>query len=207
MPWCLAIEGTQHTREASHQHHPKRSQGGKTIVAILCAYCHDRIDNRDWGNAVKEINGKRVYMIWDLHGEILYERDIGASTGEGESGRPGQESRGVSTALPSPVGASGVPSAAAEVPDSGSGADALAVAPGASREPEERVGRDSRGTELPAAVTPPDSLGYAHTELFTIEELRERTEWFEDPEDDRLPGEWVKQAVLRWLDWLGKEHT
>lgn len=74
VPWCLGIEGTQHTREAQHQHHPKRSQGGKTIVAILCAYCHDRIDNGPWGNAVKEINGKRVYMIWDLHGEILYER-------------------------------------------------------------------------------------------------------------------------------------
>lgn len=90
IPWCQGLEG-EHFKVVTHQHFPKKGMGGNNpksrIVALLCWDCHDRIDNRDWGNAVKEINGKRVYMIWDhLHGEILYERDIGASS-DGEDGR------------------------------------------------------------------------------------------------------------------------
>ena len=63
--------------QPSHQHWPKRSQGGKEIVAVLCWPMHDRIDNFDWGNDVKEVPGRgRVYFAWDLHGNTLIERDI-----------------------------------------------------------------------------------------------------------------------------------
>lgn len=87
-PWCLSIPGVQHAPDAGHQHWPKRSQGGREIVAILCNWCHDRIDNgTSWGNAVAALpNGERWYQVWDLHGEILFEKQIGASSDGSEAG-------------------------------------------------------------------------------------------------------------------------
>lgn len=82
IPWCRGIEGVQHTGIATHQHWPKRSQGGKEIVAILCSYCHDRIDNFDWGNKV--LDG--VYTAWDLHGNILIRRALNGATSEESEG-------------------------------------------------------------------------------------------------------------------------
>ena len=67
--------------QPSHQHHPKKGMGGKNskskVVAILCWPMHDRIDNADWGNAVKDIPGRgRVYFAWDLHGNTLIEKEV-----------------------------------------------------------------------------------------------------------------------------------
>ncbi|KKL47884.1 hypothetical protein LCGC14_2331060 [marine sediment metagenome] len=63
--------------QPSHQHWPKRSQGGKEIVAVLCWPFHDRVDNGDFGNDVKEVPGRgRVYFAWDIHGNTLIEREV-----------------------------------------------------------------------------------------------------------------------------------
>jgi len=78
-PVCYAIEGVEHSSEAQHQHHPKRSQGGKRVVVVLCSYCHDKIDNGPWGNAVED----GVYRIWDVHGETL----LRVSSDGGKAGR------------------------------------------------------------------------------------------------------------------------
>jgi hypothetical protein len=55
--------------------------GGKNakskIVAVICWPMHDRIDNSDWGNGVREFPGRgRVYFAWDLHGNTLIEKDL-----------------------------------------------------------------------------------------------------------------------------------
>ncbi len=78
LPWCLGIPDVPHLRlHPTHQHYPKKGMGGNNpkskIVAILCNYCHDRIDNGDWGNRAL---GEEGYIAWDLHGKTLIERDI-----------------------------------------------------------------------------------------------------------------------------------
>lgn len=147
MPWCRGIKEHKCFGGVTHQHWPKRSQGGKEIVALLCAGAHDIIDNGSrFSNDVIERDGRRIYRILHEKRGILYERDIGASTGEGEPGEPHGVGRATvvtapnaaETALPSPAGPSRV------------------------LEPEERVGRDSvaaiAGPGTDHAVTPPDSL-------------------------------------------------
>ncbi len=80
--------------QLSHQHLPKKGMGGHNskskIVSILCWPMHDRIDNKDWGNAVRDIPGRgRVYFAWDLHGNTLIERDLVPEEGdEGVAGGP-----------------------------------------------------------------------------------------------------------------------
>jgi hypothetical protein len=50
---------------------------------------HDRIDNKDWGNDVKDIPGKGlVYFAFDLHGEILIDRVIGVGSAGAERVTP-----------------------------------------------------------------------------------------------------------------------
>ena len=83
-PVCRSIE-VEHSREAQHQHWPKRSQGGKTVVAVICSYCHDKIDNGPWGNAVE--NG--AYRIWDHRGTTLLR--VPQSTGEDAGSEPPSE--------------------------------------------------------------------------------------------------------------------
>ena len=67
--------------QPTHQHHPKKGMGGNNplskIVAVLCWPFHDRIDNKDWGNDVKNVPGRGlVYFAWDLHGNTLIERMV-----------------------------------------------------------------------------------------------------------------------------------
>ena len=80
-PWC------GHGVAGEHQHWPKRSQGGKRIVAFLCHDCHDRIDNGDWGNSVVTTmeDGKQIeiYRAWDLHNETIIERVINGGFSDG----------------------------------------------------------------------------------------------------------------------------
>ena len=82
VPWCLGIPNVEHWADKpTHQHYPKKGMGGNNpksrIVAILCVTCHDRIDNTDWGNDVKQFPGRgRVYFAWDLHGNTLIEREV-----------------------------------------------------------------------------------------------------------------------------------
>jgi hypothetical protein len=80
--WCRGIEGVTHSEGYTEQHWPKRSQGGKEIVALLCAYCHSEVDNGfRWGNAVIEVNGSRYYRMWDLNNNTLIERELSNVTG------------------------------------------------------------------------------------------------------------------------------
>ena len=60
----------------THQHWPKRSQGGKGIVAILCQEHHMMIDNeaRLWNYVVSG-----VYVLHDVE-RVLVRRDV--KTGE-----------------------------------------------------------------------------------------------------------------------------
>ena len=68
IPWCQDILDHECFGGATHQHVPKRSQGGKKIVACLCAGAHDTVDNGyKWGNAVtKNAQGAEVYRLWDV---------------------------------------------------------------------------------------------------------------------------------------------
>ena len=60
-----------HGLEGHHHHVPKRSQGGKRIVAFLCPDCHDKVDNTpDWENAVAPgEGGQEEYILWDTRVE------------------------------------------------------------------------------------------------------------------------------------------
>ena len=80
--------------QPSHQHIPKKGMGGKNskskIVAILCWPMHDRIDNGEWGNDIKEMPGRgRVYFAWDIHGNTLIEREVLSAAAEGIDDRRG----------------------------------------------------------------------------------------------------------------------
>ena len=69
--------------EPTHQHFPKKGMGGNNpkskIVAVLCWPLHDRIDNKDFGNAVLDVgDGTKLYRIFDYKNatilEVKYER-------------------------------------------------------------------------------------------------------------------------------------
>ena len=88
IPWC------GHGVAGEHQHWPKRSQGGKRIVAFLCHDCHDQIDNGSWGNAVVTTleDGKKIeiYRAWNLHNETIIERIIGINGGLSAAAEAGE---------------------------------------------------------------------------------------------------------------------
>lgn len=84
IPWCRGIH--ECFGDATHQHTKKRSQGGKTIDACLCAGMHDAVDNgTDYENAITPgTDGQEVYILWDTRVENgwehpLIERVIGGS--------------------------------------------------------------------------------------------------------------------------------
>ena len=88
-PWCLGIPDVPHSPDAGHQHHPKKGMGGNNpnsqIVAVLCNFCHDKIDNTvEWSNGVISVNGATYYRAWDLHNKTLIEREIGSRPEAGE---------------------------------------------------------------------------------------------------------------------------
>lgn len=76
--WHVPVCG--HGVAGEHQHFPKRSQGGKEIVAFLCHDCHMETDNGLWHDGVYDLWGERHYYIVDIHGESLVDIKIGAST-------------------------------------------------------------------------------------------------------------------------------
>lgn len=55
----------------THQHWPKRSHGGRNVVAMLCLGLHDAIDNgfrfcgRRWANEVTRLSDLDVYRLRD----------------------------------------------------------------------------------------------------------------------------------------------
>ena len=57
-----------HGLEGHHHHVPKRSQGGKRIVAFLCPKCHEEVDNGiSLGNQIwKDKDGKEHYLLYDM---------------------------------------------------------------------------------------------------------------------------------------------
>jgi len=68
----------QHGLAGEHHHWPKRSKGGKRIVAFLCHDCHRKADEGPYGNAVREFpDGTERYVLWDVEGKVLVERVIG----------------------------------------------------------------------------------------------------------------------------------
>mgnify|MGYP001561316687 CR=1 FL=1 len=119
IPWCQDIPGHKCFGAATHQHAPKRSQGGKAIVACLCAGAHDRIDNGPgvWGNAVRVLAEGRTYFAWDgaTDGKphIVIERVIDPPWWEDGAGqttgaaRPVNSLSLISPALPSEEGSAG----------------------------------------------------------------------------------------------------
>ena len=125
VPWCLHIEGVEHRRDQPwHQHHPKRSQGGKQIVAILCSYCSDRVDNTpDWDNDISPgEDGKLEYILWDTKVEggwnsPLICRPIGPAAGEQSNRERGGQTPNAMASKATPAAGSGreAGSAAAEV--------------------------------------------------------------------------------------------
>lgn len=173
-PWCRGIYGHQCFGGATHQHTKKRSQGGKTIDACLCAGMHDAVDNgTQYTNKVLEFDdGERRYRLWDTKTrEILIDREIGASTATGEGSR-GIELSGVATrTLPAAADAS-VSVVAPPTSEGGEGAKveqnapiALGVGFGDSPTPSplapnlaDDAGRDSRGVQPPLANTIPRAV-------------------------------------------------
>lgn len=84
-PWC------GHGLEGHHHHVPKRSQGGKRIVAFLCVNCHNEVDNGiSLGNMVwEDKDGKKRYLLWNVAigiGHPLIDRVIEAGKGEADGG-------------------------------------------------------------------------------------------------------------------------
>ena len=75
VPWC------GHGLEGHHHHVPKRSQGGKRIVAFLCPACHMEVDSGyKYGNAVVPGKDGYVYILWDVAKgveNLLIERKLG----------------------------------------------------------------------------------------------------------------------------------
>ena len=60
IPWC------GHGLAGEHHHVPKRSQGGKEIVAFLCPTCHFEVDNATrYKNEVIERERRRFYRLWE----------------------------------------------------------------------------------------------------------------------------------------------
>ena len=84
--WCLGYKDTEHSGIPTHQHWPKKGMGGNNpkakIVSILCSYCHDRIDNGSWGNAVLTLSdGTKLYRAWTHKNETVCERSAGVGDG------------------------------------------------------------------------------------------------------------------------------
>lgn len=154
-PVCLGINvveswagSTGHSDEAQHQHVPKRSQGGKTVVAVLCSWCHDRIDNGPWGNSY--VDGE--YRIYDIRNNTLLRcYPLGASTAEGEaivSEQQEQRQRGHASLSAADVSMSEAPS------EGGGTRPRTPLSPNLADD----AGRDSREfgpTLSPAAATSP----------------------------------------------------
>ena len=68
--------------QPSHQHWPKKGMGGNNpkskIVAVLCWPLHDRIDNKDFGNAVLDLGDRtKLYRVWDYKNETILEVKYG----------------------------------------------------------------------------------------------------------------------------------
>jgi len=61
----------------SHHHWPKRSLGGHEIIACLCEDCHRKADEHVYRNAIVEVDGARVYRLWNDKGELIAERTLG----------------------------------------------------------------------------------------------------------------------------------
>ena len=75
--WCRGIPDVEHAPGYTHQHWPKRSQGGRKVVALLCSFCHDRIDNGEWGNKTfVDRYGCTWYLAYDSDQEILIRRHV-----------------------------------------------------------------------------------------------------------------------------------
>ena len=61
-----------------HHHVVKRSQGGKGgDVVCLCPSCHRKADEHVYRNAIVEVDGARVYRLWNEKGELIAERTLG----------------------------------------------------------------------------------------------------------------------------------
>lgn len=116
--WCGKAPGN-HAQAVTHQHWPKKGMGGNNpkskIVALLCTFCHDRIDNGDWGNGVFATteDGKQIetYRAWDLHNKTIIEQIIGISEPSSAAGEAmvGEESTVEASPSSSAPSGSGVP--------------------------------------------------------------------------------------------------
>ena len=114
--WHIPFCG--HGLEGHHHHVPKRSQGGKRIVAFLCVNCHNEVDNGiSLGNQIwKDKDGREHYLLYDMAKgpiEPIVDRvlEAGSAAAERVATREGSAHDASSAAAPS---ASRAESAAAE---------------------------------------------------------------------------------------------
>ena len=87
-----------HGLEGHHHHVPKRSQGGKRIVAFLCPKCHDEVDNGiSLGNQIwKDKGGREHYLLYDMAkgpSEPIVDRVLEAGKGQGDGLHTGDSHR------------------------------------------------------------------------------------------------------------------
>jgi hypothetical protein len=171
VPWCRGVH--ECFGGATHQHWPKRSQGGKEIVACLCAGMHDAVDNGAfYGNAVLTHDGRRYFRLWDIHNVTLIERVLASTDGpDGAMGtasavagmlQRASSSIPVSSGLSAGAGASG-PASPSSAP----------LEPAKTTGPETVVGGGALRT--PSVAPPPYSFhdnGIEFEEEYTLADWR-----------------------------------
>ncbi len=205
VPWCLGIPDVPHSPEKGHQHHPKKGMGGKNpeskIVAILCNYCHGRIDNgTDWGNAVvpKE-DGTLAYWAFDLHGKTLIERALPRSLSDGAEARAVTPEVSATSAPSLKEESEPVLSAAAEAATSGSTSSTVE---GVKVIADPTPPRGSEGTVKPESVATHTSAAAPSASL-THEQRVAIAQEIRDSEWNR---QWIAgDTANAWRAELGEE--
>ncbi len=142
--------------QPTHQHHPKIGMGGNNplskIVAVLCWPFHDRVDNGDFGNDVKEMPGRgRVYFAWDVHGNKLIEKDLDSVL---SAAAEGEKDSKVPSGRQEPLGSAEVP----EPIEARLEGQPLAAAPSAGQSKEESDGQ-SDGARIQEDVPEGETRG------------------------------------------------
>lgn len=125
-----------HGLEGHHHHVPKRSQGGKRIVAFLCPKCHDEVDNGiSLGNQIwKDKGGREHYLLYDMAkgpSEPIVDRVLEA--GSAAATEDGAEGRGAQAGAKD-GGLKGATFESSVLPVSNKASDDVAAAPSASGE-------------------------------------------------------------------------
>lgn len=183
--------------QLSHQHHPKKGMGGHNslskIVAILCWPMHNRIDNGDYGNDVKD----GVFSAWDLHGKTLIERPVLSAAAEAaEAGQDTQDE---------PVS----PSVQVPVPDAGSSAAAPSagqnISPPTSPRRRAPVGGSTSSTGRASNQHIDDTTPLTHEQRAAIAAGIKEMEWGRQWLAGDTANEWEEELGEDfWNEWANE---